>query len=244
MTFVTETIGRIHAGESEAVMIPRLGVQTDRYPLIYCHGASLTGMSAQAAGSGGTKILDLLCRAGWKVICPDLGGLETWGNDTSLARITEARTFATSLGCKSEKVVLVAGSMGNSVAFNYARSNLSSVAAIASFIPVCDLDDIRNNDRASYRGSIDAAWGVTYPAVLPGRANPVTQPSGTFTGLNARLYVASSDTIALPSTATALVSLVGATASVVVASAQGHGDGAIQDVDPDDLISFVETYGR
>lgn len=226
----------VHVGFRERRYKPS---SVSRRGMIACHGAT----------AGGDVFLDAAFRDPLAyyadqigpVIAADLGGASAWGNDTSIAAMSDAKTYLQgTLGAKSGTVMIWGGSMGALTALNWARANASSVAAVALAIPILDLDDVYQNNKGSYRAAIGTAYGVTHPTAIPNLAthSPVAYPDDiTFP---VRIYASSNDSIASTTSACQTwATAVGANCTVVDLGAVGH---AATGLSVSDLTSFFAGY--
>jgi pimeloyl-ACP methyl ester carboxylesterase len=214
-------LSRVVNGETDLLVTQRDGAR-GRCGVVLCHGANGTaGDWINAAGSA--KAASTLAAAGFTMVAADLGGVQTYGNDTAVAAVEAARLLLVSLGC-GPKVALLGGSMGNLTSFAYARAYPTRVAGIIGVMPASDINDLRDNDRLGSRSLIDTAWGVTYPSALPTRAVPLDPANLALTaGIGYHAYYSTADTVVIPSTVTALAAATGGTAHVV-SSSQDHSD--------------------
>jgi pimeloyl-ACP methyl ester carboxylesterase len=147
-----------------------------------------------------------------------------WGNDAAVADIDTARVFLGTLGCATDKVLLVGASMGVVDALNYARAHPDRVAAIVGMIPGSDVNDLRDNNRAgTTQAAINTAWGLaggstsaTVP--LPARANPTDDANA-----------------ALIASAGARIAKIGA-AATAIDSVTGHSDATVGKTPTDEVV--------
>jgi pimeloyl-ACP methyl ester carboxylesterase len=223
---------------------------------VFCHGfggvpvSQYLDMIASAAPIQ-CQIIATLARY-YPLVMADMGGNNTWGNATVQSRITSAITWLQSSsggGAKTGKAVLIGVSEGGVSAFNYAKNNAASVAGLAGLLSACDMDDIRNANRGGglLRASIETAYGVgawtsnnTPP--LPAQANPAVYFTGTGS-VPIRYYYSTGDTIALPSTVTALATNVGSTMTLIQSGNLDHSDASLGNISMDDLLSWLATVG-
>lgn len=151
--------GQVASGQTHQLHIPA-GYRYDatRRLVVWCHGAGASYPIGPVEGQ--------LVRAGFPLIACDLGGMNgyTWGDDASLARVTDAWSFGVSkLNAKADKMILWAGSMGGQTALVYAATNGANVAAVGAAIPALDPETIRAGDLQSYASSINAVYGGAVP---------------------------------------------------------------------------------
>lgn len=259
MSVTSLAVGRAFAGEQDAILRPRLASQAAaRRGVIICHPAGYGGSAAvgsNAVVTGFPKIVAAIVNAGYAAVSTDLGGTFTWANDTVATRMGQARTLLNTLGCKTDKVLILGMSMGNMSALRYAADNPGAVAAIASVVPACDIDDMRDNDRGGVRAGINTAWGLSSTdtsatVAIPTRGRAL-QRGADVVGLPWRGYYSNADTVCPPSTVTAMVSAIGSSASKMQVSttADHPGTGASTNdtdsvgvVDTADLLAFLATY--
>lgn len=113
-----------------------------------------------------------LARRGYPVICGDMScvpskpglgdGAHPWGNDLSKTRLDAHKTFLQGvLGAKAGKIGLMYGSGGCPLAYAWAFAHPTDVYCIGGAIGVCNLEDVRANNRGGsggYQVSIEAAY--------------------------------------------------------------------------------------
>lgn len=251
------------SGESDVLMWPdgyrRDGTKTG---LVICHGAGeLSSSVLNPPGSNKLAEAWLITRLAqhFPLVAADHGiwaqggtsDSNSWGNTNAQTRVGQAITWLQSAsggGAKTGKVVMLGISMGHTVAFNYAKNNPANVAALVGIIPVCDLDDIRDNNRGSYRGSISTAWGVgawTAPGTpaLPAGANPATD-RGSFGTIPHRTYYSEADTIINPVTVRALSTALGASSvATQISTTLDHSDAAVGAAPCGEIINFLRSVG-
>lgn len=216
--------------------------------LIIDHGAAqdaFLAMTRSAAGSAldlhGQYALVCELARNFPMVVPDLGGGQTWGNDTAINAVGQARTFLHGAGgAKAGKDVLVGVSMGFLAAMNYARAFPGNVAGVVGILPVSDLNDIVTNNRGGFAGNVHAAYGGTYVEAVHGLTHNPTNYAATIT-VPVRLYYAINDTIVIPSTVTGLAAAIpGATATSL--GALGHTEDAIAAVSPATIAGIVRGF--
>jgi hypothetical protein len=241
-------VGAVHAGEGYLTLLPKnYRADGSLRGVIYCHGAGDAAFSGSLNEGTVPSVRNIVLTVASRlpVLSCDLGGQHTWGNDTSLARLTEAKAYLQgALGAKSGPVALLALSMGHLTAMNWAAQNLSDVACVAGIIPCCDLDDIYSNDRGGFATFIDGAYGGVYvPEAEQAVHNPATiAAAGGFAGLRHKTWYGAGDTVALASTATALSAAIGGTSSAVQAATTGHVDATVAAIPADDVLDFLTLH--
>jgi alpha-beta hydrolase superfamily lysophospholipase len=193
--------------------------------VIHCHG--LNGQAWHPVNFP-EPVQDEMARRGHMVMCPDLGGTATWGNDTAQQKITDAITYLNANGgVKPGGVLLWAGSMGTLAALNYLRgAGAASVAAVAVGLPAVDLVDLHDN--AVARGitvaSVEGAYGGSLTAYNATRvAHNPSENAAAYASLRSkvRLWYADDDTTVIPARVTAFAQATGITA-VSMGSTGGH----------------------
>lgn len=135
--------GGYHTGEKHVVITPSTGAG-DGLPLaILCHGSDATGANYYTAPSHRAD-LDLLASTGFVVMCIDHGSPtkpDNWGNDTAIARIDEAITWAetSAWNCSTSRVAILADSAGGPTALGWAWRNPDRVGACVLRTAVVDV---------------------------------------------------------------------------------------------------------
>ena len=157
MTLRDSGVSRAHAGEADMVIVPQRW--TGGGPLVLvCHGAG--GAPASYYSPSGRRDLDLLADTGCCVLIADLGGTNTWANDTFIARVGEARTYAsTTWGADITRMAMIGDSMGAQGALIYMVANPTLVACVAGRIPVVAADALHDRQPAGLGLLIDSAYG-------------------------------------------------------------------------------------
>lgn len=227
--------GRIVAGQDDVIFRPRNGPHGKR-GVIFLHGqdTSLLVWGSPALAPGQASVGAVVASLGLAGVALYAEG-NGWGNDATVADIETARTFLGTLGCATDKVLLVGASMGCVDSFNYIRAHPDRVAGMVGLIPGSDVDDLRDNNRAgTCQANINTAWGLTPGSTsatvpLPARANPTANVNAAAiagSGAHIKLYYSSVDTVVLPATVTTLATKLGCTATVID-STNGHSDATV-----------------
>lgn len=222
--------GRYVASEADLVMTAN-SYKTGGPLVIVCHGA---GGSADTYSTNRAD-LNLLADSGCVVICADLGGTGTWGNDTFLTRVGQLRTYAAaSWGADLTRTVMIGRSMGGMAALGYAWRNPTLIKGVALQAPVVAADALHDRDPGGLGASIDTAYGGTSAWET---AKDVRDPSSTVGGGSSpssliaanrtkyRIWYGLTDTVVLPADITSFVALTGVQASTFGSVA--HSDAAI-----------------
>lgn len=174
--------------------------------------------------------------AGLVGICGDFGGTNTFGNDTSQARIDDGWAHVKAqFDCADDKVVLVGQSMGGADVLNWARRNLASVAAIALLVPAVHVDYLYDNDSGGLASDIDAAFGGNWAASEP-EYDPINF-ADEFVGIPGQIWSSSDDPWTTRVSHEAFCAASGF--DLIDTGANGHGVGGI---DRDEVYDFARGY--
>lgn len=254
MSAITVGNGRIVAGQDDFVAIPKVGPR-GRRPILLCHGqlqATLAWLTPSTLGQYG--ILQELLKAGFVV----LGGYyegPNWGNALAISDMEAFRTYAGTLGCKNDRLLVLGASMGNYDALMYAVAHPDRVAAIASIIPAIDIDDMRDNNKANARDYINTAWGT--PAGSTSATNPLPSNAKVLDAANVaavassgapvKLYYSTADTVILPSSVPAYVNALnavtpGRATATIVSTSLDHSDAAMGAMPMQEVSQFFDAY--
>lgn len=229
--------GRFTAAVKDAVCRPVDLSPAGHTVVAYGHGGGNT--ATEAIGAWGLPamgtLVHTLAAAGLTVVAPTATLL--WGNSTDQTRRTTAITWArTNARGSSAPVVLIGASMGSTSSLLYAADHPAEVAAVIGVIPAVDIQAIRVADTFGLRASIDAAWGVTYPAALPAGADPAARVAD-FDGIPIQLWYANDDPASVN---------IGTFAAAVGADlhdvgALGHTAAATAAVDAAAVLAFISA---
>lgn len=227
--------GVIAVGEGEAVFSSRLWKPgTASVPAIYCHHATGTARSAILPTSETDfsirRIIEAVTLAGHPVIATDQGGASNWGADPAPARMDGALARIGEFGARTDRVLLLADSMGAVVALNWARANPELVAAVALLVPVVNMEHAHDNASAPLPANIEAAYGgnAAYLAALATR-NPFEHQEA-YAEMPIRLWYSDDDPTAAASQV--LEFAEGSDSDAVSMGAVGHAVPAAFDVAP------------
>lgn len=230
-------MGAVSTGEQYLAMRPKLATAAPKVGILYCHASN--GQAAEAQYFGGVHtIVAALVSAGHPVLACELGGATTWGNDTSLARVTTARSYLqASMGARPGKVALLGLSMGGLTALAWAGANSALTAGVVGLIPVVNIADIHTSNRGGATATINAAYGGAYSdATLGATHNPQRMAAaGKYAGIPIRTYYGDSDAICVPATQTAFASSSGA---ITTRLTGGHASSTIEQIDPAEIVTF------
>lgn len=212
--FKTSGAGQYQVGEQHRLITGRLYRPGEKRPVAYCPGVGANALTFLT--SPHDPVPKAVANAGLPVGSFDFGGSALWGNDTARTRVGTARTFMhTRLAPRTDKLLLIGGSMGGATALRWAIQNPTQVAAIALFIPAVDLQDIVANNRGGYAASVTTAYGGT-----PTDAQNPADQAATLVSIPITIWYASDDPICAAATVQAFGAACGAT--MVNMGAVGH----------------------
>lgn len=237
--FIQQSAGKVQSGEQEVALFPRASSPL-KTGVLYVHGAEGSNPSGMAwmSLSGRWGIMrEVASRT--PMLCPELGGNSTWGNDTALARMTASYNYLQTLpGVSPGKVSLLAQSMGGTTAVAWARANPSKVDRIAMLIPVINLLDVRDN--SSYQAAIDAAYGGAYSEATYGAThNPLTIAlAGGLAGIKVQLWYGATDTLCKPEFALQFAAALGSNCDARRMGG-GHAEETVANVDAASIAQFL-----
>lgn len=232
--------GRITAAVNDFIIEPKFSKRDGTVSgVVLLHGAfGTTGNFWNPSSSLANFHIATYLGGYFPTVAMDMG--DSWGNATALTRIANARTYLQgTLGAKSGGIYLFGYSMGGIAAAKYAAANPTNVRAIAGIVPGFNMQQLRVSNQLSLRGSIDAAWGVTYPAALPAGANPSDNPSA-LAGIPYMAWGASDDPVWPAVNATDFLGAMGGT--YINVGAYGHSETAMQQVDPKDIVAHFLAH--
>lgn len=235
--FTRAGFGQYRANEWHVESLPRIYVPGKRL-VVWCHEHGASGLTWN--GVRDAQCQSAIADAGLPAASADLGGPATWGNDASTSAIDDLwNLMKTKWGVPADKIVLLAGSMGNLTAFNYLRANPTKVAAVASMLPAVDLAYFHdsNPEGNTDPAEIEAAYGglATYQSALPTHSPKVHKAAGC----PIHIWYSSNDTLALPATAEQFASDVGA--GMTSFGAVGHTFGGVG-FDRSTVANWLKQY--
>lgn len=198
-------VGTYRAAEKAMLHHPHGNVGT-HYGALVVHGA--TGDYTQMA-------MDPFLRAlgdniGLTSLTADYGGSTPWMNATHRDAIQSGFAYLTGRGgVRTDKVILIGGSMGFAGIMRWARENPAKVLAIIGLVGVGDSDAMYTSNRAGLAAGMDAAWGGNY--MLNGSPqNPVHAGNPAMTaGIPHLLTYSNGDVSVFPSEVLALAAAIG-----------------------------------
>lgn len=239
MIWTDTSIGRAFAGERDVVVRSK-DSKASYQGVLYAHGS-------EGGDGGGTQWMGIATR--WPVmqavgesclmVCADLGGNQTWGNDTAISRMTSARAYLRGIpGVKQGRINILAQSMGATTALAWAAANPTLVGRIVLMIPVINLADIRANS-SLYRPYIDAAYGGAYNEATHGAThNPLTMAQlGKLAGVPIQMWYGIGDTLCKPEYAAQFANAISTCDPRPISG--GHAESTISSVDADEIAAFL-----
>jgi pimeloyl-ACP methyl ester carboxylesterase len=241
VSFAANTgIGAVTAGENYTILSPKYPKPAGTMPgILYLHGN--TGDSFETLTPQLVPIFTALSNAGYPILAGTWGGTSTWGNDTTLARISTGKTYLQStMGAKAGKIVLIGASAGGCGAMVWASQNPTLVSCLVGMLPVSDLNDIYTNNRGSAAANLSSCYSGGWSQATYGAAhNPVTiAAAGGLSGIKMRLFNGASDATVIPSTVQALATSAGA--NTILTSVPGdHVWPTYAGIDPAIVLAFV-----
>jgi pimeloyl-ACP methyl ester carboxylesterase len=243
-------VGRVVAGQEDVVYLPRNGVRGKRgVVLLHGHNQTVQHFLAPAL-AGQFALAETIAAAGLACVAINAEG-NGWATDQVIADIDSARTYLGTLGCASDKLLLLGVSMGGANMFNYARAHPDRVAALIGCIPASDMNDLRDNDRgaAGVRDAINTDWGLPAGSTsgtnpLPARANPLVDANAAAiagSGALIKMYYSTADTTVIPSTVTALAAKLGIS-PIVVDNVSGHSDATLAKLPLNEVVQSLYSH--
>lgn len=234
-------VGQYATAEGHMLLTPlRYKPDGTRPGVIYCH----------RLGADHTEAIDPLfavdlcanlALAGYAVLAIDAGGTNTWGNDTSQARVTDAHTYLTgTLGAKMGKVHLCAWSMGAAVALNWARNNPTKAQSVGVACPAVDLAYEHDQNVQGFAAGLETALGVS--GTWAGNAtitahDPIQNAASYAPGvLPVKVWFSSNDVVTVTARQQAFVDATGCQSSSL--GAAGH---SVLAVPPAEVVSFFQA---
>lgn len=225
---------RYHTGEDDVVFGTAASWSGEQPAgVIFCHGANESAVISYADDAQNSIQRGIAEHA--TVHLGDLGGTNTWGNDTAIDRTDSAKAYLEADWAQVGPVPLIGISMGVLTAMAYALANPTKVLCIAAVIPALDLNDLKVN--RGLAAAIDPAYGGTYDNATDGPTHSPVMFADDLPDIPIRLWTASNDPVCVSSTADAFVAARPATERVDL-GALGHSDAAVAAA-VDGVIAFV-----
>lgn len=215
MAFSSYGVGQYQASEAHQFWAPRMyKPDGTKRCVIFCHGAG----GSYAVGPHEK----LFAAKGIPIMSTDLGGADTWGNDTSLSRITTAWTYAKStFGAKTDRYGLWAGSMGTLTALLQILADSAHICVMGGALPIVDPEQVRAANAGGYQAAIQTALtGGVDTTVADAKRPNQNNSSFVSAGVPVKLWISSSDTVGDSTLANSFVSAIGAQSASL--GAVGH----------------------
>lgn len=227
---------RVAVGNADVIIRP--SVAMEKMPgVIFVHGAGEGALSWMSI-SLRIPIFKSLAGAGFTVLATDLGGPQTWGNDSSQAGIMSSYNYLQTLpDVLSGPVFLLGQSMGGLASFIWAANNKDKVLALSTILPVTNLENV--HARGDYHTDlINAAYGVAYnEASMGAKRNPIKlAQAGSLSGVKAQIWYGLGDTLCRPVDATTLGGLLTRPSMRPVPG--GHTEETTGNIQGDAIASF------
>jgi pimeloyl-ACP methyl ester carboxylesterase len=260
MSYYAESrLGRYSPSELSVTFEPR-GNSSALRPFFYAHGANGNGLQAYDGVNqkGVTKNLAALAHEGLYGLSGDFGGPHTYGNDTGLAAMEGAWTYAQDTGrCKTDKVILLGASMGAMECLRFALAHPTLVAGIICWIPAIDIEDFRTRNVLSLRDQINTGnsvagqgWGLPAGSYIggadqtpvPTRGKPLDPANMAVLTMPIHLFYSSGDTAC---TSTAVDAYAAGRPNVtkhLVSTSLNHTDAAILAASIDDVVTLCRGW--
>lgn len=206
-------LGGYHTGEKWAVIKPVTMPENPKLAVI-CHGSAADGWFYNDIPSR-RRDLEVLARAGVVVLAIDHGNPlkpDNWGNDVSVARVSEAITWAgTTFGCDTTKVAILGDSAGGATALNWAKGNVAQTGAVVLRAGVCNIGAIYQAGAGNplLVELIDDAYDAAWPAAAATHDPALNISSFQPLASRMRLYYAGADGLVPPAATVAFAEAVG-----------------------------------
>lgn len=233
-------LGTVHSGENFVLMRPKT-CDAALPGIIYCHGAG--ELCAGFMNNPRSAIYAAMVQYGYTVLSCDLAGTQTWGNDTAMARIAEAKTYLQAQPKVSAGPVIMMGqSMGALNSLIYAKANPSNVICVIGMIPVIDVTDIHTNNRGGLASTINSCYsGGWSEATYGATKNPATiAAAGGFDDTRIQLWYGASDSLCLPALAAGFVTDSGCEGHSI---SGGHEETTMTEtaIPPASILAFIQA---
>jgi len=211
-----------------------------------------------ASQKGVTKNISALAHAGLYGLAGDFGGPHTYGNDTGLAAMEGAVSYAQGTGlCKTDKVILLGASMGAMECFRYALAHPTLVAGIICWIPAIDIEDFRTRNVLSLRDQINTGnsvagqgWGLPAGSYIggadqtpvPTRGKPLDPANMAVLTMPIHLFYSSADTACTSAAVDAYASGRSNVVKHLVSTSLNHTDAAILAADITTVVELCLSW--
>lgn len=239
-------VGTVDAGELAVKYGPKAPKGTPRAGVLHGHGAGGDATSAISNYGLQGAIARRLAMLGCVGLSTDLGGEQTWANNTAMARMTSGYNYLTATMGAPSPVVLAGGSMGGLNVLAWAAANRSKVSCVVAQLPVLNVTDIHTNNRGGLTSTINTAWSPSgwSEAANGATRNPTTlAAAGAFAGLPILLFYGDSDTLCTPAQVAAFAASVPTCQTISVPG--DHAETTLRKVATDyagTIASFVSAH--
>lgn len=239
--------GNVNAGEYDFVLKPN-NPRSQNVGVLMFHGSGHPYAMHDTAQPYSNILAGLIANAGIPIVSAEFGG-QAWGNPSAVSLGDAAITRMNAIcGTRTDKVIVMGGSMGGYTALRYAKMNPTKVLAVAGLVPLTNMTYFYSNIGGTTDDEIAGAWGVSVGTTLPSASQIQEVAATAFTGIPIKLWYSGSDAIIRPIDTTNFASSA-PTATAVNVGSNGHSDKTILDVinygagDAQDVISFLKANG-
>jgi alpha/beta hydrolase fold len=233
-----------NTSEKQVLLTPvqqQVGDGTKR-ATVFCRGAASNALQvfSEAAWE--------CARRGSPLVAREQGaGINTWGNDFVMTRITQQVAYAQgAMGGKSDKVIMFGFSMGGLNAINWASRNPSKVAALVLVCPVLNLVAFHDTNRGGYQANIESAYTnlAGYNAAVAGRDPMQIAAAGGLAGIPIKIWYSTDDTLSLPTEVDPFITAVSAIggAGPISKSSMGAGGHLLTPAPSSEIGAFIAPY--
>ena len=235
---------------------PHQRVATRNIGVVWAPGGNQTAYADVLNGWAGqlSRQPELLVRLAQRftVFVGDLA-LFNAGNAAGHAAMTQAHADLVAVGC-DDRVAIVGLSHGHLLGTAWAAANPAKVGALAGLIPAANLQALRVyhdsiGDIFGVRAAIDTAWGVTYPAPLPGAGDPPQNATHAETadkaavlasqGIAWRAWAGTIDGFVPIQSVRDFAAAYGDPSALTEVEGGNHDDSTLEHVDVDELSQFI-----
>lgn len=239
--------GNVNAGEYDFILKPH-DQRAQNVGVVMFHGSGHPYAMHDTTQPYSSMLAGLIANAGIPVVSAEFGG-QAWGNPNAMTLGDNAITYMNAVcGTRTDKVIVMGGSMGAYTALRFAKMNPTKVLAVAGMVPLTNMTYFYANVGGTADDEIAAAWGVAVGSALPA-ASQIQEVAGTaFTDIPIKLWYSSSDAIVRPIDTTNFIANCPSATGVNVGT-NGHSDKTVNDIinygagDGKDVINFLKANG-
>lgn len=184
----------VYQGEGDMLIMPRENIPK-KVGTIYVHGAESPGAANWMETKSRWPAIKAIGEHG-VMVSSDLGGGDTWGNNTVISRISLANDFLKKqFSVSNGKINVLAQSMGGVSSISWIARNLTIVNKVVLIIPVINLQDVYAN--SGYKSAIDNAYGGSYNDAIDGpNHNPIVMArAGKFKNVKFQIWYGINDNL-------------------------------------------------